>query len=456
MPQEQRLVTSTRSDGAGSACRPVSDREGMRPGRGSPATPTGRLALPRDEMLQSLVSSDEPPLSRRSFLRAAGVAAGGVVPRVVRPGPGVVGPLARPVCRSTPATRRSMPTSPSSVAPRSGSTSGATTSPTTCSTRSPGATRARTSMSGSRASPRWPRRSRDCVVPDADFDVFFPTIGSLSAARGRGPAAPVDARAAAEPLEPLAVLLGGRGPVLRRRPALQRAVHGLLDRDRLAAGSRPRAETRPGSWPIPTTRTGTSGTAGRSGSTTTTGRRSRWPCSAAARTRTPATRPRWAGPSTIWSRSPRASTSRSRARARTRSSRRASTRSSSRGPATCCPRSGSGRPQPTMPVRSRSRGRAAASSAATSRRSARAAATPSWPTPSSITSSTWAWRSGTSDGTAISRRSVRNSPRSPRTSATRSSTPTTSPRAGSSGRSGRRPTPRGRWDGSGSSPSLAR
>ena len=54
-----------------------------------------------------------------------------------------------------------------------------------------------------------------------------------------------------------------------------------------------------------------------------------------------------------------------------------------------------------------------------SRRSAPAVATPSWPTPSSITSSMWAWRSGTSGGTAISRRSARNSPRSPRTSATR-------------------------------------
>ena len=396
------------------------------------------------------------PLSRRSFLRAAGVAVGGVY----------LGSCAR--------IRESSGRSPYGLPIHAGNTPidadlpverGATLriyewrdylADDVLDSVRQALRRARTWMSGSRASPRWPKRSRDCVVPDADFDVFFPTIGSLSAAGGRGPRAPADARAAAEPLEPLAVLLGGRRPVLRRRPALQRAVHGLLDRDRLAAGPRPRAGTRPGSWPIRTTRTGTSGTAGRSGSTTTTGRRSRWPCSAVARTRTPATRPRWAGPWTIWSRSPRASTSRSRARARTRSSRRASTRSSSRGPATCCPRSGSGRPQPTMPVRSRSRGRAAASSAAISRRSARAVATPSWPTPSSITSSTWAWRSGTSAGTAISRRSARNSPRSPRTSATRSSAPTTSTRAGSSGRSGRKPTPRGRWDGSGSSPRSTR
>ena len=200
--------------------------------------------------------------------------------------------------------------------------------------------------------------------PDADFDVFFPTTGSLSRPGGRGRSSPLTHE-----------LLPNRSnlwPYFRRTRAPS-TTWGSATACRTpstppgSAGGGISSENgdAPEDLANPYDAYWNERYRGRSVSTTTTGRRSRWPCSVAATIPTPATSAAMGRAVDDLVAMAEGWTSRCRPRARTTSSRRASTRSSSRGPGTCSPPSGSGRSQPTMPASSPTPGLTAASSAAT-------------------------------------------------------------------------------------------
>ena len=182
---------------------------------------------------------------------------------------------------------------------------------------------------------------------------------------GRAPGPSPHARVAPQPEEPLALLPDGWWPVLRRRAALQRPVHRLLDGDRVAARSgSARRRARVSIEPL---RRLLERALSRRG-----GHLRRLP-----RGGGDGLAPPWGGPEHRRGACDRASGGRSRrvggvggrrglGRGRLpRAPYRRDTRSNSRGRGICSPPSASGRSQPTMPASSPTRGLAAASSAAT-------------------------------------------------------------------------------------------
>ncbi len=74
--------------------------------------------------------------------------------------------------------------------------------------------------------------------PDGDFDVFFPTIGALPRLAAEGLLRPLTHELLPNRSNLWPFFLGHESPFYDPGPALQRAVHGVLDRDRLAPGPR--------------------------------------------------------------------------------------------------------------------------------------------------------------------------------------------------------------------------